>query len=107
MFRDPLLHVTVMNSKYRKVPVDGVISSEPQDSDSSKAKPPVKARHKFRFPKRVHFDASTALQRFANASLGNVNIDNLELSNMSTVDESGFYSCLTRTSLLIDRTGEA
>lgn len=84
--------MTLMNTKYRKSKDDCSVDSDPEFSKSK----PQKRR---RYPKRISFDAQPVLDNFANASLGHIALTSIELSQMSAIDESGFYKCISRASL--------
>lgn len=96
LYRDPLLHVTLMNTKYRKIPEgSGLAGQESMQSTSRSSRRP-------KHLKRTHFDAQPILENFGNAQLGTVCLSCLQLLQMSGIDESGYYKCAHQISIAWD-----
>lgn len=70
------LHVTLMNTKYRK-------------SESEPNSPAKKKKHWFE--KRKTFDASSIMQRYKDFYFGEVAFDSIHLSLISSKGDDGFY----------------
>lgn len=77
------LHVTLMNTKYRK-------SSNP--SSPEKRKPYWRMR-------RQPFDARTIMEKYKDYYFGESKFDSLHISYMSSVGEDGFYKSLSSIKL--------
>lgn len=72
------LHVTLLNTKYRKVTTTRTTES------------PSPKKSKW-FYKKQPFNASKIIEKYKDFNFGETDFKSLHLSSISTVDEDGFY----------------